>query len=197
MMEPGQDPLLHRPAQGGAVRPAAGNRVPAGRLLVCDASTAYGFGRTQYARHGSHVGLGQTRYRLFAADRRVQDVNTPTEKPAAQPAGGKQKRRARAPEKSTVQFHWSREVPLLVRAMVLADETLFVAGPANTLDPNDSPGVLEGRRGALLWVVSAKDGKKLAEHGLDASPVFDGMAAANGRLYLSTTDGKVSCLAGK
>jgi len=46
-------------------------------------------------------------------------------------------------------------------------------------------------------VVSAKDGKELAEYKLDALPVFDTMAAANGRLYFATTDGKVRCYGAK
>jgi hypothetical protein len=45
--------------------------------------------------------------------------------------------------------------------------------------------------------VSAADGKTLADVRLAAPPVWDGAAAADGRLYLSTTDGKVVCLGGK
>jgi len=45
--------------------------------------------------------------------------------------------------------------------------------------------------------VSAADGRKVAEYTLDAPPVFDGLIAARGRLYLSTTDGKVLCMAGE
>lgn len=48
----------------------------------------------------------------------------------------------------------------------------------------------------MLWAVSAADGKKQAEYTLAAPPVFDGMAAANGKLFLVTLDGKVSCLSG-
>jgi len=32
---------------------------------------------------------------------------------------------------------------------------------------------------------------------LNAPPVFDGLIAAGGRLYLATTDGKMVCLAGE
>ena len=39
--------------------------------------------------------------------------------------------------------------------------------------------------------LSASDGTELAQHDLDSQPIFDGMAAANGRLYISTRDGKV------
>ena len=47
-----------------------------------------------------------------------------------------------------------------------------------------------------MWAVSAADGKKLAEQKLDSPPVFDGLIAAGGRLYLATTDGRVLCFAG-
>ena len=39
-------------------------------------------------------------------------------------------------------------------------------------------------------------GMGLAERNLDALPVFDGMAAAGGKLYIVAKDGKVTCLAG-
>lgn len=53
--------------------------------------------------------------------------------------------------------------------------------------------MLESRQGAVLYAVSASDGEKLAEYKLDSLPVWDGMAAANGRLYLAMKDGKVLC----
>ena len=53
---------------------------------------------------------------------------------------------------------------------------------------------LKGKRGSMLHVVSIADPAKLAEHKLDALPVWDGMAAANGRLYIASTDGSVLCL---
>jgi hypothetical protein len=45
-----------------------------------------------------------------------------------------------------------------------------------------------------LLAVSATDGRPLAAYELGAMPVFDGLAAAGGRLYLSTVDGQVLCL---
>ena len=41
--------------------------------------------------------------------------------------------------------------------------------------------------------LSAADGKKLTDYGLPAPPVFDGMIAANGRLYVALVDGTVQC----
>ena len=57
--------------------------------------------------------------------------------------------------------------------------------------------VLEGKKGAALVAVSAADGTTLAEYDLDAPPVFDGMAAAGGKLYLALINGTVICMRGK
>ena len=51
--------------------------------------------------------------------------------------------------------------------------------------------------GAKLRVVSAADGSKLFERELDSPPVFDGMIAARGKLYVSTRDGRVVCMGGR
>lgn len=63
-----------------------------------------------------------------------------------------------------------------IAAMVLAADTLLVAGS----------------QGKLL-VLSTDDGKKLAETDLPG-PVWDGMAAAAGRVFVSTRQGEVVCL---
>jgi hypothetical protein len=42
--------------------------------------------------------------------------------------------------------------------------------------------------------VSAADGQKLSEIELPATPVFDGMIAAGGRLFVSLEDGSLACL---
>jgi len=91
---------------------------------------------------------------------------------------------------------WSVHVPLRVRAMVLAGETLVLAGPPDVVPDDDPLAAVEGRRGAMLRTVSASDGTTLAETKLAAPPVWDGMAAAGGRVYVATLDGKVICMAG-
>jgi outer membrane protein assembly factor BamB len=89
---------------------------------------------------------------------------------------------------------WHQWTPVRIRGMVLAGRQLFVAGPPDVIDLHDPMASFEGRQGGALWTVSAADGQKLAEVKLAAAPVFDGLVAATGRLYLSTTDGKVLCL---
>jgi len=41
--------------------------------------------------------------------------------------------------------------------------------------------------------VDASSGRKLAEHPLPFPPVFNGMAAARGRLYVAEEDGSLTC----
>ena len=84
-------------------------------------------------------------------------------------------------------------MPVRVTAVVLANDTLFAAGPPDVV-PNDDPyAAFEGRKGARLLAFSTADGKKLAEYDLKNEPVFDGMAAAGGRLYITTASGDVLC----
>ncbi len=91
------------------------------------------------------------------------------------------------------ESQWTKSVNVHVRAMLLADQVLFVAGPQISafdgqidLDNKDSK--------AVLVAISASDGTELARYQLDSIPVFDGMAAANGRLYVSMENGKLLCL---
>jgi len=125
---------------------------------------------------------------------------------------GKPKRRGRR-SGSSIAFRWTRDMPIMVRAMALADKTLFIAGPEDLVDEDDAfrkfpdPAVqkqldaqlaaLAGKRGAVLQAVDADTGEALAEYKLDSPPVFDGLIVAGGRLYLVTTDGKVICYAAK
>ena len=39
---------------------------------------------------------------------------------------------------SPLRYRWSQRIPLLVRAMVLADETLFIAGPPDFVDEEEA-----------------------------------------------------------
>jgi hypothetical protein len=92
---------------------------------------------------------------------------------------------------------WCVWLLVRIRAMVKAGETLFVAGPPDEFDEADPYAAFDGRKGARLVAVSAKDGKKLTERALDVPPVFDGMIAAGGRLLVSLEDGSLVCLVGE
>ena len=87
---------------------------------------------------------------------------------------------------------WTKPLPIHVRAMVLADKALFVAGPPANLGDGSKGGAES--QGALLLALSPSDGTELARYPLDSPPVFDGMAVANGRLYLAGRNGRVLCM---
>ncbi len=96
---------------------------------------------------------------------------------------------------------WSGHIPLTGKAMVLAGEVVFVAGTPAYFPPRHKAetyaAAYAGQRGGVLWAASAQDGTKLAEYTLDAAPVWDAMAVADGHLYLCTTDGGVRCFGPK
>ena len=91
------------------------------------------------------------------------------------------------------QPRWQKRLNIRVRAMVLADNILFAAGP------RAETGVWsvdhEKDAGVVIKAISISDGSEAAQCPLDSSPVFDGIAAAYGRLYISTEDGTLLCLA--
>jgi len=90
---------------------------------------------------------------------------------------------------------WVGTLPVRIRAMVATPGALFVAGPPDVCDPKDPSAALEGRTGAVLMAFDPESGEKLHECRLEAPPAFDGLSAAGGRLYMSTIDGRVLCLA--
>jgi len=174
----------------------AAYQAPAGRILVVDDSTVYGFGRVPMRFTGT-----PNTYHLFACDKQ----------PELKPQGGPRKRGAYGPVvPARLTYHWSESVPVMVRAMVAAGETLFVAGPPELADETEvyalygdeqvqakmaeHVAAFEGHKGGLLLAVAKKDGSKRSAYRLPSPPVFDGMAAAGQRLFISTMDGSVLCL---
>jgi len=162
----------------------------AGQILVFDGTTTYGlhvftrkFSRSPYFQPASGG------YELFADDNDNEPVLLKGN--AARERGSMT--RAAPPR-------WSVQIPVRARAMVLAPSApgkeagrVFLAGPPDAIDPEDPLAALEGRAGALLWAVSSADGSKRAEYRLACPPVFDGLIAARGKLFLATVDGAVSC----
>ncbi len=100
-----------------------------------------------------------------------------------------------ADDNETGENIWKRTVPVRVEAMVVcAGKTLFVAGTPDIVDPHDPWGAIEGRKGGIMWALSAQTGAKKAQLELTSPPVFDGLIAADGRLFMSLQNGRVVCL---
>lgn len=88
---------------------------------------------------------------------------------------------------------WQVKIFETGKAMLLAKDTIFVAGAPLVFPSDDVAGTYAGRQGAILHAVSTADGATLAKYKLDQLPVWDGMAAAYGRLFIVNQDGSVEC----
>jgi outer membrane protein assembly factor BamB len=90
---------------------------------------------------------------------------------------------------------WKSDLPVRTTALLKSGRHLFL-GVAPVVIPEDDPhAAYERRRGGELWVCSENDGTRVAQYELESPVVWDGLAAAHGRLYLATTDGRVHCFA--
>ncbi len=113
------------------------------------------------------------------------------------------------PGNSLVEPKWTEDIPIYVRAMVLAGKHLFIVGPPDLIDEEESfakltesdPQVqellarqdqaLNGSDGAMLLAVNTDTGQVVHGVQLSSLPEWDGLAAAGGKLFLTTRDGKV------
>jgi len=165
----------------------SGRAYPAGKILVFDDDGVYGYGnRDRYFTEYIH-----TAFRLFASDKRPKAEVYQTEEKVFS-HGPKQK----------ILTRWTDEnVPLMPRGLVLAGNTLFAAGAAK--DPDKKLDIEQlaaqaaawrGKKGGLLLAVEAATGRRLSETRLAHPPVWDGMAAAYGRLYIATMGGDLVCI---
>ena len=189
----------------------AGTRrvTPCGRIMAFGKKRIYGF-RSDPLGNMLHP---RTTYKLYAADKDPAPVAAAAAAPTARKA---RRGKARRPRGRGFQQHWQVDTPgLLVNAMVLGTERLWIAGPPDLADETKMLGFLPGaddeinrqlraqndawlgRRGGLLRSVSIADGRKLTECKLDSIPIFDGMAAADGKLFLSLKNGELACYGGK
>jgi len=116
---------------------------------------------------------------------------------------------------SGVNHNWTHDIPVLARGMVLAKNIIFVAGPPDVMDEEETferikarddsvneviakqQAALDGNQGSVLLAISTETGETLGKYDLGYLPTWDGMAAANGNLFLSTEKGTITCLKGK
>jgi hypothetical protein len=133
-------------------------------------------------------------------------------KPAgAVAAAGKGGGKPGAKRDTFVEFKWTQFMPIITRAMAMAGNNVAVSGPPDKVneeyaferlaakdsaiqyDLAEQAAALEGKRGGSLQLISKDDGAMKGEITLDSPPVWDGMAVAQGRLFSSSLNGKVTC----
>jgi hypothetical protein len=91
---------------------------------------------------------------------------------------------------------WEVRVPLRAPAMLSTPDRIFLGGIPDVMPKDDPYAAFQGRLGAELHVVSAADGKVEQKLKIPAEPVFHGIAATPGKLFLSLKDGKMVGLKG-
>lgn len=94
-------------------------------------------------------------------------------------------------------YVWSEPLTLRPRALLKSGDLLFLGATPTTIPADDPHAAYDGRLGGEIRVFRAKDGSQVASYPLASPVVWDGMAAANQRLYVSTTDGSVRCFSGQ
>jgi len=198
-------------------------RAPCGRIMAFGKTRIYGFrsdplGNMLNPRTNYKLFSADKEPALIAPPA-PKAAPAPKARQKAQANGKKGKKarrpRIRRPRGGGIKHHWQVDTPgLMVNAMVLgaSNNKLFIAGPPDLADETKMMGFLtgadddinrqlraqadawRGKRGGLVRVVSCETGEKLGECKLDSIPVFDGMSAADGKLFLATIDGKVVCM---
>jgi len=95
------------------------------------------------------------------------------------------------------KFQWLVPLNFRPRAMLKSAGRLVLGGmplPPEGAAPEELSAAFAGRKGGLLGLVDPADGEALEQVKLPAPPVWDGMAAAGGRLFMALADGTVLCL---
>jgi len=190
--------------EGHGEYPVPRNFTPCGRIMVFDDANVYGLISENL---GNNINP-RTSYTLYAAGKDA----AVTPQPATGDRAGRRQAGPRAAARR-MPYRWRVEQSgILANAMVLAGGTLLMAGPPDVADEQNTYGFVYGaddqinrqmqrqeeawlgKQGGVLWAVSAESGERLAQRKINAIPVWDGMIASGGRLYLALKDGTVLCL---
>jgi hypothetical protein len=189
------DPWFHRDAwvYGSGMKAASScftwPTAPSGKIMAVGPKRIYSYFRSPERWSGT----GPVYDMLYAVDRSLP-------KPGKTGDGFPEPSKLKKP-KLKFAAAWTTTPDIIIKAMALAGDTLCVAGPPDVLDEGDfkstrNPELLRrqeelwnGAEGAKLVLYDAADGALNWDIALPSVPVFDGLAAAAGDLYLSTEAG--------
>ena len=88
---------------------------------------------------------------------------------------------------------WKHDLPVRTRAMVKAGTHLLLGVVPLGSSPEDVENAYTNSAAGQIRIVHCDDGKQIAEYGMASAPVWDGMAAADGKVFVSMLDGSVVC----
>ena len=78
---------------------------------------------------------------------------------------------------------------LKLKPATMGEWTQYNHGPDRNPVSHDKVDPKDG----FLWAFKSDNGQRVKELKLVSPPVFDGMAVAQGRVFISTQDGRLSC----
>ena len=177
---------------GGWARTQGGTQVPAGRIMSFDSQRVVGYGREK--RAAGAVGHRGNSFHLWAMDMRTAQEKEPTPK---------EKRRGKGKAKG-MTYLWSKKIDMIARAMIQTPGQMVLAGIPDLAKRNSNElafdnadevqAAYSGSKGGIIRFVNTTDGTQTEEIKLGTRPVFDGLAAAHGKLFIALKDGRLQCL---
>jgi outer membrane protein assembly factor BamB len=199
-------------ASGWGSWEAMARLAPSGKLIAVDDQNVYGYDRKPEFLSESIV----EEYQLYAASKAtsqasIDRVNVSWTSHIKESGDWQLRQSLPLADQTALDFKWKMDKPKVqVQALALANRILFVAGPRDIVDEEtaffhlddaytkqqlaEQSDILKGKEGGWLWAVAAATGQKLSEYKLDSLPVWDGLVAAGGKLYMTTLAGDVVCL---
>ena len=88
---------------------------------------------------------------------------------------------------------WTAAIPIKAKSLLVGSDKLFLAGVRDKIDASDPWAHFDGRMGGMITVHSKEDGRLVSQIELESPAVFDGLASAGGKLFVSCKDGAVLC----
>jgi len=175
----------------------AGGQVPFGRIMCVDNDRVFAYGREKVM--GGKTGHQTDSYHLFASDSRSAPP-TPAEQKAAR--RGKKKRQ---PNPIPPEKLWSTKKRITVRAMAAGQDKIVIAGPIDVgkksehlsfFNPEKAQAAFEGDDDIYLQMIDKNNGSKVFELKITENPSFDGLSLTQGKIFLSSKDGTLTCFGG-
>ncbi len=153
-------------------------------IISLDKNNLYGvniYSKNSF-KSSSHVNFhpGRQGIKLFAAN-------------IIPPASGRYLPRNKAGRGRVGAHLWTSTIPIKAKSLLVGSDSLYLAGVRDRVHKEDPWAHYDGRMGGLITIYSKKDGNLKKRIELASPPVFDGLASADGKLFVSCKDGSVLC----
>ncbi len=171
-------------------------------MLVVDGADVYGFLGYPSNRHPKQFNAIENGFQIFSLTRSEKryprDIMKTRKKLASDMKTFEASMTAEPESRWEYQYpeNWSAGMQVNPKAMLKSADVLYVAGVPNKYPDQDIYMALEGRMKGLFAAFSTADGRMLKEYKLDAPPVWDSLAAAEEKLFMSLKNGYVECWSG-